>query len=614
MQQIVTELISQTLEKPAFTDVCAVIVIGSAANERFEYGRSDIDLVLITNRGIYQRGSIVLSDEQHTSVDYSIGSADAIIKHYSNGSGRPYGFYFADALIFRDKGYAARKVIDEISDAYLRNKQNTIIVEPAWRLTLTNKCNFGCFFCHGEGLSADVSNSKPDFAKIYDLILRGIDLGCDDFTFTGGEPLIYAEDIARILMKLNRHPHKPQITVVTNAMLVKDEIIQAAKLYGAIKFNVSFHSTTRAVFQEIICKEGNEFETVRANIERLSSAGIAFTLNYVVLRNINDSSEAINEIVEYALQTGASALKFLELLMIDKLIGFYPNYCDVRFVAELLKGRLISQNSLIRRDEYLLSSSNLKIYIQRCRCRLGCVNCIEDMDRIITPDGKYEPCFVKNERIVDLSNDLSRDFAIGDELINQMSERYGEGSPLLVGDPKYTEIRETYFYETDCKYELIDALLVANNWRLERVTEFSEVSYSDNSEYNQKNRLTFKIGQPKDSPGVFKIFAVNYEYKNSANGGVTIARFSEPSGPTTCSLSEAEQHLVRHNLTAALKTQWNLNYYINGDNRMAIGRCEDITATIISSESAPVSDEIKVLLKLSEISQLFPEWLKSKIN
>ena len=129
MQQIVTELISQTLEKPAFTDVCAVIVIGSAANERFEYGRSDIDLVLITNRGIYQRGSIVLSDEQHTSVDYSIGSADAIIKHYSNGSGRPYGFYFADALIFRDKGYAARKVIDEISDAYIRNKQNTIIYE-----------------------------------------------------------------------------------------------------------------------------------------------------------------------------------------------------------------------------------------------------------------------------------------------------------------------------------------------------------------------------------------------------------------------------------------------------------------------------------------------------
>ena len=557
----------------------------------------------------------MLNDEQHTRVDYSIGSAEAIIKHYSNKSGRPYGFYFADALIFRDTGHAGQTVVNEISNAYQNSRQNNFKTEPAWRLTLTNKCNFSCFFCHGEGLSADACNSKPDFAKIYDLILRGIDLGCDDFTFTGGEPLIFDEEIARILNKLNRHPHKPQITIVTNAMKLGDEIINAAKHYGAIKFNVSFHSIKRDVFQHIIRRNANEYETVLTNVARLSAEEICFTLNYVVLRNINDSIEAINEIVDYAVRSGATALKFLELLMIDKLIGFYPNYCDVRFVTELLKNRLEPQNSLIRRDEYLLSGSKLKIYIQRCRCRLGCKNCIENMDRIITPEGKYEPCFVESERLFDLSSDLGRDFVAGDELIAQMSERYGMRSPLIVGDPEYTGMRRTYFYETNYDTETTHNLLEANGWKTERIYEFTENGYRCDIDTKALTpRLLYKLGQQKDTPGICKIYSAYYKYENTDAGGATIASFTAPQGPLMVSKVEAEKYINKSNLMAQYQAHWQLKTYFKGADKVTVGTCEGMSETIVSSENNSISEQTQKLLKLQEISQLFPDWLESKLN
>lgn len=62
-------------------------------------------------------------------------------------------------------------------------------------------------------------------------------------------------------------------------------------------------------------RTGSEYERVAQNIITLKENGIKFSLNYVLLRNINNSPAQIEAIVDYAKQSGAYALKFLELLV-----------------------------------------------------------------------------------------------------------------------------------------------------------------------------------------------------------------------------------------------------------------------------------------------------------
>ena len=69
------------------------------------------------------------------------------------------------------------------------------------RLIVSRRCNYDCYFCHGEGVEKGTEEvfSSDDYKFLVDFCKRKY--GWDTVTLTGGEPLI-REDILDIVNNL----------------------------------------------------------------------------------------------------------------------------------------------------------------------------------------------------------------------------------------------------------------------------------------------------------------------------------------------------------------------------------------------------------------------------
>lgn len=615
MQHIVSHALEIFIQDHlAHIHVRGIILIGSAADGRFIPGKSDIDVIVITADSPLQRGKLTLQDTYNTPVDYTLGTADEILDNYLHGAGQAFAWLLASCFIYRDdQNRTARQLADKIT-------AGTCVTipaapAPAWRIGLTNRCNFDCFFCHSEGLTSTAGYQQPDFDKIYTLILHGIRQNCRDFTLTGGEPLLYAKDICRLLHKLSRHPAKPFITIVTNGLLLSEELLAAANAYVNIKFNISYHATEPSVFQQIIRRDNGEYHKVTNNIRLLQNYQIKFGLNYVLLRNLNDQPEQIESVLSFAKETGAHTVKFLELLIIDKLIAFYDSYCDVRYIKHLLHDRLIPDGQQIRRQEYRLKDSSLRIYIQRCRCRLGCDKCMAGMDRILTPDGSYEPCFSISDALYPINNfQLSAAFDAGDKLIEAMSNKHGHRSPLLVSDPEYTTTKTDYFYLTSLTDEQFCQQLQANGWNLERINKFAETYYRPASALPtaEDYHIVHKSFVNYDFPNRHKFFSASLSYNLTSCGSYeTTTQFLSPQGPRECTASELEHALHNMNLTPWFSLNWRLKYFSHAQDQLTAGICLTTNTLVICAIQKPLSAELQQAFQLTPLTQPLIKYIQN---
>ena len=110
------------------------------------------------------------------------------------------------------------------------------------RISLTEKCNYKCFFCHEEGLDMKSSRkSNKTKEKVYNLI------------------------------QVRENNENPDITIVTNGEYITNELIDEIHQYnGKAKFNISLHSLNPADYGRIICvpNENRRFEKVTQNIQK----------------------------------------------------------------------------------------------------------------------------------------------------------------------------------------------------------------------------------------------------------------------------------------------------------------------------------------------------------
>ena len=90
-------------------------------------------------------------------------------------------------------------------------------INKSLRISLTEKCNYKCFFCHEEGLNMKSSRKlNKTKEEVYNLIQEGLRNGYKDITFTGGEPLLKIKDVIWYFRKLRENNQNPDITIVTN--------------------------------------------------------------------------------------------------------------------------------------------------------------------------------------------------------------------------------------------------------------------------------------------------------------------------------------------------------------------------------------------------------------
>lgn len=498
-------------------------------------------------------------------------------------------------------------------DKYILEKQCFRV--KSWRISLTENCNYACFFCHEEGLDMGKTRDNPKSREeIYNLIKYGIDNHYTDITFTGGEPLLKWKDIIYYLDKLEDEKLSPDITIVTNGVCINDELLERVKRYkGKIKFNFSMHSLTKDKYLKIVRpknKKDDNFDIVIRNIKKIKELGIELKLNFVLLKGLNTSKEDIQAILDFAYENNIDYIKFLELLITDKLVNLYGNYYKLSSLYEEWKDEFKFFAKQPRREVYKYRDK-VKIELQQCTCSAGCSNCLLNRDINITAESKYYPCFILSDKnfLVD-SNNLLEEIEKGNNMITEFGKKYGNDNPLLIKTKKYINQKIEFYYisKLDYSIEKFIEILEENGYRKSEKRDFKEI-------YFIPNEATSKW---KDFQMVHKVFSNSYineyieiiqeikEVEIEGEKGFEVLflnRLFSDKPRQAKNLDEYVKFLGKLDFKPYLELNWETITLSKGEISISLGYNKENNKITFMTQNKSLKDlEVKRLLKLENLS------------
>lgn len=194
---------------------------------------------------------------------------------------------------------------------YLRDAHNRTIRDL--RISLTDRCNFRCFYClpNGEPPLARKSTilTFEEIAYISDIF---VSLGIEKIRLTGGEPLI-RKGISRLVEKMSKlKPALTDLALTTNGFDLPRHAA-GLKAAGLDRVTISLDSLKPERFREITGVDA--LGKVHQAIDAAKQFGFEpVKINAVLVRGCND-----NEIVDFARfarEIGVS-MRFIEFMPLD---------------------------------------------------------------------------------------------------------------------------------------------------------------------------------------------------------------------------------------------------------------------------------------------------------
>ncbi len=242
------------------------------------------------------------------------------------------------------------------------------------RVSVTQRCNFRCFFCHREGISRDssIELSPEDLGFVARTLSK---VGIEEAKLTGGEPLVRS-DIVEIVQEMSDYM---RVSMTTNGFLLK-RYAKALKEAGLERVNVSLHGLDDESFRYVTRVEV-PYDII---IEAIKEASRYFEvkLNVVML---SSNIKHIPRYIELAERYGIN-LQFIELLG-----NSYPqkvNPIEVeKFVARRARGYFIRKD-MQNRIVYILRNG-VKVEFVKPENASFCRGCTRIR---LSHDGRFMPC------------------------------------------------------------------------------------------------------------------------------------------------------------------------------------------------------------------------------
>ncbi|ELZ20023.1 GTP 3',8-cyclase MoaA [Natrinema limicola] len=178
------------------------------------------------------------------------------------------------------------------------------------RVSLTDRCNFDCVYCHNEGLGdtrgpmepADNEMSTDDVVRFLEVVAE---FDVEAVKFTGGEPLL-RQDIEEIIA---RTPDEMEVSLTTNGSFLPDRAESLADA-GLERVNVSQDALDPADFAEIT--KSGAYEKVIEGVEAALSAGLdPVKLNMVVFEH---TAGYVPEMVDHVAENDGLQLQLIEYM------------------------------------------------------------------------------------------------------------------------------------------------------------------------------------------------------------------------------------------------------------------------------------------------------------
>jgi cyclic pyranopterin phosphate synthase len=181
------------------------------------------------------------------------------------------------------------------------------------RVSLTDRCNFRCFYClpHGEPPIAP-KEQMLSYEEIEYICEIFVSLGIEKIRLTGGEPMM-RRDIETIISKLSAlKPRLQDLALTTNGYFLPGRA-EALKTAGLDRITISIDSLKRDTFKRMTGVD--VLDRVLEGIAAAKHAGLApIKINAVIVRGHNE-----DEIADFAAfaREHHIGMRFIEFMPLD---------------------------------------------------------------------------------------------------------------------------------------------------------------------------------------------------------------------------------------------------------------------------------------------------------
>lgn len=294
------------------------------------------------------------------------------------------------------------------------------------RISITQRCNLKCIYCHQEGIR-EQNNDEMTPEEIVKVLTICANYGVKMVKITGGEPLL-RNDILEIVKGIRGIEGIKDISMTTNGVLLEN-YAEGLKEAGLDRVNVSIDSLNPEIYAHLT--KGENRRTV-AGIKKAVEVGLnPVKLNMVVLKGINDKE--IHDMIEFSSSVRA-ILQLIGLMELTDKEFFDKHFYDLAPMEKDLEKEatdIYVRKFMHGRTKYILHDDTEVEVVCPMHNTGFCANCTRIR---ITADGRFKPCLMRRDNLVDF--------------LTPMRNGQSEGE-LSIAFMRAIKNREPYFKSND---------------------------------------------------------------------------------------------------------------------------------------------------------------------
>jgi GTP 3',8-cyclase len=271
----------------------------------------------------------------------------------------------------------------QLTDAYGRTIKSL-------RISITNRCNLKCIYCHHEGETLH-TNNEMSVDTIANIVKASKKFGVNKVKFSGGEPLM-RNDFENIIKAL---PELKDISATTNGTFLAQRAHDLARS-GLNRINISLPSLSPEKYRRVT---GGDVNIVFDGIDTAVASGLVpVKLNMVLMKGLNtDEIPAMMDFIKN--YDGKVILQLIELMNFQQTARYQVNINEVEKFLEK-RADEVEERSMHRRRKYHIDGIEVEL-VRPIDNSHFCANC----NRLrVTSDGKLKPCLLRNDNLVDVNN------------------------------------------------------------------------------------------------------------------------------------------------------------------------------------------------------------------
>jgi len=267
------------------------------------------------------------------------------------------------------------------------------------RISVTQKCNMRCPYCHreGEGESSTVMSAE----EIVHIAKIALSLGISRIKLTGGEPLL-RKDILEIVGGIAGLRGLRDLSMTTNGTFL-EPVAKDLKMNGLNRVNVSLPTLNPETYRNLM--GGNLRDAIEGVKAAVEAELHPVKLNMLMLKGMNE--EEVEKMIHFAEQT-TTILQLIELEPLNINDSYYGrHHLDLNGIEEKLKERALevrTRQDMQNRRVYFLPRVKVEV-IHPIENTEFCAHCTRLR---VTSDGKLKPCLMRNDNLVDILSPMRK--------------------------------------------------------------------------------------------------------------------------------------------------------------------------------------------------------------